>query len=223
MQQGILLIHTTLGEGMVALARENQIIEALKNPNQREHSSFVHEAIETLLKKNGVELTELKAIAVTTGPGSYTGIRIGLAAAKGIAYAIEKPLVGCSTLELIAQSFAEKLEKQDTLIVPLIHARAGEYYAGAYMQNGTQIAEDKLMDLSKEPLWSVKEHTLYVALQDDEYFNNMSGKQLQLLDTVSENAFLKIVEGKLKRGEKFTAEDLTPHYLKEAYTTVSRQ
>ena len=128
----ILLINTALQEASVGIAVDGKLIDQITNPSQKEHASFLHPAIESICKNNGIALNNFKAISVINGPGSYTGLRVGLSAAKGICYANQIPLICISTLEWIA--FGNK-EQAKGLIVPMIDARRMEVFTAVYSSN----------------------------------------------------------------------------------------
>ena len=125
----ILLINTALEQASVAIAENGIIVDQITNSTQKEHAGFLHPAIESLCQKNGIKLNNLQAVSVINGPGSYTGLRVGLAAAKGICYANELPLICINTLEWIA--FGNKEQAID-LIAPMIDARRMEVFTAVY-------------------------------------------------------------------------------------------
>ena len=94
----ILNIETATGVCSVALAKDGQLLGLKESNTKNSHVSVLTLFIDEIIKTSGISLSELDAIAVSKGPGSYTGLRIGVAAAKGLCYALEKPLIGVSTL-----------------------------------------------------------------------------------------------------------------------------
>ena len=120
-----LIIDTALEEAIVALGKDGKIIGELTNKETHSHASFIQVAIDTVLERQQIAMKELDAIVVTLGPGSYTGLRVGLATAKGIAYALQKPLIGLSTLGALGAA-AVKLSPttidQSTQIFAMIDA-----------------------------------------------------------------------------------------------------
>lgn len=103
----------------------------LTNEHQKDHASWLHEAINILLKNNNFSPSNLDAVAVSIGPGSYTGLRVGLATAKGLCYALNIPLITINTLKMMA--FSVKSEMPDAqLICPMIDARRMEVFWAAY-------------------------------------------------------------------------------------------
>lgn len=129
----ILNIDSSTEVASVSMAKDGIIISALSNNIQKDHAVFIHTAIEKLTIQSGISLVSMDAIAVTIGPGSYTGLRVGLAAAKGLSYALKKPLITISTLEAMAkqaimnEDFPEKYN-----YCPMIDARRMEVFTALY-------------------------------------------------------------------------------------------
>lgn len=142
----LLNIDTALETGSVCLAESGKVIESNMNHHQHDHATWLHPAIHELLQNNNLEAGQLDAIAVTIGPGSYTGLRIGLSAAKGLCYALSKPLITVSTLEVMA-SLA--VDEADQLICTVIDARRMEIFTALY---------NKDLQLIREPGALVLQH-----------------------------------------------------------------
>ncbi|HMP86334.1 MAG TPA: tRNA (adenosine(37)-N6)-threonylcarbamoyltransferase complex dimerization subunit type 1 TsaB [Lacibacter sp.] len=111
---------------------------------QKEQAAFVQPAIRELLQARGVKPSDLDAVAVTLGPGSYTGLRVGLASAKGLCYALQLPLRGIGTLEVMAAAARCRLQQQypsvnEALLVPMIDARRMEVFTAVYTTDGTEL------------------------------------------------------------------------------------
>jgi tRNA threonylcarbamoyladenosine biosynthesis protein TsaB len=139
----ILNIDTALDSASVCLAQDGTSLDLRVNADQKEHAAWLHPAIDDLLEKNGFSTANLSAVAVSIGPGSYTGLRVGLASAKGLCYALNIPLIAISTLKMMA--FAVKEEAID-LICPLIDARRMEVFTAVYDKGlGEKIAPHALI------------------------------------------------------------------------------
>ena len=131
----ILNIDSSIETASVSIAKDGVIIDAIKNPIQKEHAGFLQPAIKELLAKSSLGLKQMDAIAVTIGPGSYTGLRVGLASAKGLCYALNKPLITIGTLNALALAAIHEIREniQDyTLICPMIDARRMEVYTAVF-------------------------------------------------------------------------------------------
>jgi tRNA threonylcarbamoyladenosine biosynthesis protein TsaB len=142
----ILNIDTALQQGSVCIAENGKVIYGSITNNQSDHAGWLHPAIDDLLKENNITIKELAAIAVTIGPGSYTGLRIGLAAAKGLCYALKIPLIGVSTLEVIASAVAAEAKE---LICPCIDARRMDIYTAVYNKNLEAVMAPQSMTLEE--------------------------------------------------------------------------
>jgi len=89
----ILNIDTSSETAFVCLSENGVVKYTLKNENQKDHAGFLHIAIKQLMEASSFSLNNLDAIAVANGPGSYTGLRVGMATAKGLCYALNKPFI----------------------------------------------------------------------------------------------------------------------------------
>ena len=124
----ILAIDSATPVAGVALLRdESLIVETFANIGLT-HSETLMPMVDRVLKDAGLPVGQLHAIAVTIGPGSFTGLRIGLAAAKGLALAADKPLIGISTLEALAHN----LSYSSLLVGTILDARKGEVYGACF-------------------------------------------------------------------------------------------
>ena len=133
----ILNIDTASEKAHVSFANEGLIVHALYSESQKEHASFLQSAILQLTKITGKKLSDLDAIAVTAGPGSYTGLRVGMASAKGLCYALNKPLIMMSTLEILTVSALQLFPTtvQSVLLCPMIDARRMEVFTAIYQHD----------------------------------------------------------------------------------------
>ena len=125
----ILNIDTALDTASVCLAQDEEILALAINENQKKQAGWLHLIIDEILKKNDLRPNQLDAVAVSIGPGSYTGLRVGLATAKGLCYALNIPLIAISTLKMIA--FAAK-DEATSMICPMIDARRMEVFTAVY-------------------------------------------------------------------------------------------
>jgi tRNA threonylcarbamoyladenosine biosynthesis protein TsaB len=128
----ILNIDSSMQEGSVSLARDGSMLQHLTNPDQKDHAAFVHIAVKELLRRQDVAPAELDAIAITSGPGSYTGLRVGFAAAKGLSFALHKPLISISTTEVMAKAIWLAGYREADYYCPMIDARRDEVFTATY-------------------------------------------------------------------------------------------
>lgn len=140
----LLNIDTATEEAAVFLAEDGHLLGAEFNSRQMDHASWVHSAIEKVLSQNCKTVTDLSAIAVTEGPGSYTGLRVGMATAKGLCFALNIPLVTLNTLEVMTASVLSQDSPNDKdaaamYYCPMIDARRMEVFTALYNESLEEI------------------------------------------------------------------------------------
>jgi tRNA threonylcarbamoyladenosine biosynthesis protein TsaB len=135
----ILQIETATTVCSVALANRGQVI-AFKEIDQRNiHAEVITIFIDEILNGAGVKYNELDAVAVSSGPGSYTGLRIGVSTAKGLCYALDKPLIAVETLEAMAGGMIANGVDKHVLLCPMIDARRMEVYTALFDAVGNRV------------------------------------------------------------------------------------
>ena len=153
MENIILLIETATDSCSVALSKGTDII-AEKYINQpKAHASTLAVYIDDILKENSLTIHDCAAVAVSKGPGSYTGLRVGVSCAKGLCYGAGKPLISVCTLATIAQLAIDEgmcSSNEPYTIVPMIDARRMEVYTANFNSKGEQLTpvEAKILDES---------------------------------------------------------------------------
>ncbi len=135
----ILVIESAVSGFSVAVHQRGLLLASIQLNNERVASSHLTSAIDQVLAFSQVTFADLDAIAVSAGPGSYTGLRVGVATAKGLCFARELPLIAVNTLEIMAHgvNFPNLTEKQ--LLCPMIDARRMEVYCSFYTHDKKQI------------------------------------------------------------------------------------
>ena len=130
----ILNIDTASENAHVSFAKDGLLLHALSSESQKEHASFLQTAIQQLTTLTAINLKDVDAVAVTAGPGSYTGLRVGMASAKGLCYALKKPLITIGTLEVLTVSALQLFPpgKENLLYCPIIDARRLEVFTAIY-------------------------------------------------------------------------------------------
>ncbi|MGZ3881925.1 MAG: tRNA (adenosine(37)-N6)-threonylcarbamoyltransferase complex dimerization subunit type 1 TsaB [Flavisolibacter sp.] len=123
-------IDTAIETASVCLAKDDMSIGLKVNPSQKDSAAWLHVAIKELLYQTGFSMQALDAIAVTEGPGSYTGLRVGMATAKGLCYVLGKPLIVVNTLLTMANTAASGYDAD--LFCPMIDARRMEVFTAVY-------------------------------------------------------------------------------------------
>lgn len=134
----ILLLETATSNCSVALASDGKIVASRSINSGYSHSEKINVFIQEVIGHAGKKLKDLNAIAVSSGPGSYTGLRIGVSTAKGLCYALDIPLIAVNTLDAMAQGM---IAENDKLLIPMIDARRMEVYSAVYDENKKRISE----------------------------------------------------------------------------------
>ena len=169
--QLILHIETSTEVCSVALSQGNHCMGIKENNEGRSHAAMLTLFAEELLKNNNIFAKDLDAVAVSSGPGSYTGLRIGLSTAKGLCYGGNIPLISVSTLQAMSFGFACQNEiPASALLCPMIDARRMEVYTALYDVEGNQ-----LKDISAEIITT---QSFYSWLDQNQiyFFGNGSAK-----------------------------------------------
>lgn len=229
----LLHIDTAGPEAIIGISQDLQVIASKQNNLSNTHGEFVQAGVETLCKEAGISLKAMDAIAVTMGPGSYTGLRVGLASAKGLAFALDKPLIGLSTLSLLAKAAVGHLiETRNALLddkqlqlFSMIDARRMEIFGAIYNSTLDYLAPEKAIILDEPLLLSLLDNGPLVCIGSGvtktktltQYpdFHNKLPLFLDASYSIHEMAALALV--KLKSND---FEDLAysgPAYLKDYY------
>lgn len=145
----ILNIDTATEIAIISLSEKDSIIDYVTNTNQKDHGSFLQPAIKILLQKTDLSMKNINAVAVTSGPGSYTGLRVGMASAKGLCYALNIPMITINTLEVMTVSSIKKIEDRSALYCPMIDARRMEVFTAIYDYQLTEIIKPCSMILNE--------------------------------------------------------------------------
>ena len=135
----ILHIETATSTCSVALSQQGELIHAVNEVESNMHTKRLNLMIEELLGAQQLNIDELDAISVSIGPGSYTGLRVGLGAAKGLSFGLNIPIIGVSTLQALAYPFTNTNSKS---IIASIDARRNEVYMAIFNSNLELIKED---------------------------------------------------------------------------------
>ena len=160
----ILNIETSTEVCSVALTSEGQVLDHRENYEGQTHATMLSQYVKEMLDYARSREIKLDAIAVSIGPGSYTGLRIGLSEAKGLAFGLNVPLIGVNTLQLMAVStmFNHFIDEENVLYVPMIDARRMEVYTAAYAPSLEAVLEPQAMILDEHSFDALldKGHTL---------------------------------------------------------------
>jgi tRNA threonylcarbamoyladenosine biosynthesis protein TsaB len=224
----ILSLETSSPICSVALHQDDTLLGQSELRLEKSHSSHLSVLIEQLLENTGHMLHHLGAVALSDGPGSYTGLRIGAAAAKGLCYALNIPLLAVSTLKALAhQAVARTSRPESFLYCPMLDARRMEVYTAIYTHEGEEVLAPTPLVLEATTL--VEQMTHHHLL----FFGNGAAKFQPLVAEQPNANFLTNIEpsaitvGELAQQAYLRQEfrDVAyyePFYLKEVYTTTPK-
>ena len=216
----ILNIETATSVCSVALAKDG-IVQSLKEVNNGfTHSENITSFISEVCKEARVKLEELDAIAVSKGPGSYTGLRIGASTAKGLCYALQKPLIAIDTLKSLSASLLSTgTVEPNTFFVPMIDARRMEVYYAVYDHKLNEILPSAAMVVTSESFRDLTKNNELVLLGDGSLKCKSlfkESKHIRFSDiALSASGMTRLSEEKFLRNEFEDVSLFEPFYLKE--------
>ena len=214
----LLNIDVSVETASICLSKDNKVFAISENEKQKDHAAWLHVAIKEIFDKNNLEIRLVDAVVVTEGPGSYTGLRIGMATAKGICYALDKPLITLNTLLVMANA-AKESEAQ--LLCPMIDARRMEVFTAIYAKGLQLVKKPAAITLNENSFdEELTNNNICFFGNGNEKFRKMKSHPNAFFSQINFNAndMVSLAE------EKFTSKafaDLAyaePLYLKEFYT-----
>ena len=220
----VLAIETATPICSVAIGSSQGLVSSISSKEDQSHSKLLTNQIQTILSQAQIGKHELTAIAVSLGPGSYTGLRIGLSAAKGLCYALDIPLIGISTLKSMALNAKQHIaDASNAKFIPMIDARRSEVFTAVYDQDLNElqkphphILNDQSFDLYQNDLESVYIFgTGAKKAQQFEFSKNMT-----LIDTL-DNSASSLIPLAFEITQPASLDSLAymePFYLKGHYT-----
>jgi tRNA threonylcarbamoyladenosine biosynthesis protein TsaB len=227
----LLHIDTAVENASICISKDGSLLAIAENKNQKDHAAWIQLAIQLLMQKAGHTLNELNAIAVSNGPGSYTGLRVGLATAKGLCYALNIPLITLSTLEVMVVAAKEnttnyQIQTTDLLFRPLIDARRMEVFTGLYDKNLNTIQAPNARIIDENSFKDELDKSKIL------FFGNGSTKCKTVIqhpnaifETVEHNAsnMIALSEAKMKANDFADLAYAEPFYIKDFHTIPSKK
>jgi tRNA threonylcarbamoyladenosine biosynthesis protein TsaB len=178
------------------------------------HAEKLHLFIEDVIQEAGISWSQLSAIAVSQGPGSYTGLRIGVSAAKGLSYALQIPLISVDTLA----SLAHQVTQNDGLIVPMIDARRMEVYSAIFDSNKQKIRAIQAEIITEESFASISEIVYFVGDSNEKVKTVLTKSNFVFLDAIQYPSAKEMSAISYQKFEEKNFEDVAyfePFYLKD--------
>jgi tRNA threonylcarbamoyladenosine biosynthesis protein TsaB len=217
----ILNIETATRNCSVALSQNGNIITCKEIADAGySHAEKLHVFIDEILKENKITFKDLSAIAISQGPGSYTGLRIGVSSAKGLCYSLDIPLIAIDTLETLAQ----KLIVENGVIIPMIDARRMECYTAIFDTNFAKIREVKAEIIDENSFEEITETIHLIGDGATKCKTILTDAKFVYHDKIefpSAKEMCKLAFDKYKKNDTVSVAYFEPFYLKDFMMTVS--
>ena len=217
----ILAVDTATKSCSVAIIEAGSLSAELTTLKNQTHSKHLMELIHNGLGMSGFSAADLDGLAVTIGPGSFTGLRIGVSTIKGLAHALDKPVVGISSLDALAWQCADR----SYLICPLLDARKGEVYSATYRFENDTLTQKSLENATapEAAVEGLKEPCVFIGSGAQLYRRNITNVLGNLANFAPEDqniirassvGFLSME--KFKTHDTSEAAGLVPHYIRKS-------
>ena len=228
----ILCIETGTDICSVGIARDGELVSLRESAEGRDHAKHVGVFVDELLSQTGIAPDELDAVAVGMGPGSYTGLRIGVSFAKGLCYGLQIPLVAIGSLDALAEVAIEDNEAgildveawDEALLCPMVDARRMEVYTRLYNAKGEPQSDVKAEIINEESFASVR------ATKQLVIFGNGATKCREVLSDAtyidvapSARGLARLAEQRLQAGQTEDIAYFEPFYLKDFVVIPSKK
>lgn len=214
-----LFIDTAAQTAAIAIANEENILAEELLSNQKEQAAAINIMIENVLKKADKPLNDINCFCLCAGPGSYTGLRVGMSIAKGMAFALQKPLICFNRLQLIALSYKNIVSTTADVAV-ILQARKGEYFRALYTPDG----------MEKEPAGHIFEEELQQKISSEQIIITdfpelpVTNKKIILPAAFSPDlkAWSALAQQLFREKQFADLAYVEPFYLKAAFTTTPK-
>ena len=186
------------------------------------HAEKLHVFIEECIKESNISFKDLSAIAVSQGPGSYTGLRIGVSAAKGLCFALDLPLIAVDTLQVLAS----KLSITEGVIIPMIDARRMEVYSAIFNSKSEKIREVQAEILTENSFEEISETIHFVGDCAEKAKTVLTKSNFIFHEEIIYPSANEMSELSYKKFQENKLEDVAyfePYYLKDFMVTVSKK
>lgn len=228
----ILCIETGTDICSVGIARDGELVSLRESAEGRDHAKHVGVFVDELLRETGIAPDELDAVAVGMGPGSYTGLRIGVSFAKGLCYGLQIPLVAIGSLDALAEVAIEDNEAgildveawDEALLCPMVDARRMEVYTRLYNAKGEPQSDVKAEIIDANSFADVRKERQFII------FGNGAAKCREVLSDAtyinvapSARGLARLAEQRLQAGQTEDIAYFEPFYLKDFVVIPSKK
>lgn len=201
------------------------MLAAAQNIHTRESAAWLQPAIKNLMQDAGKELQQLKAISVSAGPGSYTGLRVGMASAKGLCYALNIPLITINTLQAMAsQALTQINDGTNALLCPMIDARRMEVFTGIYDRELKEVMQPTniIVEQNSFDEWLAAAPVYFFGNGSNKVKHLLINGNAQFIDVhVSAESLVQLAFQEFEKNNFAQLAYAEPMYVKAFYSTQS--
>lgn len=228
----ILCLETSTALCSVALCDSNGVMALRESNENKSHASLLTLYIQDIFSQEGIEAHDLEAVAISKGPGSYTGLRIGVSTAKGLAYAASVPLIGIETTLSMFYGLTDNIKEKycvdnTSLLVPMLDARRMEVYYSIYGSDGRKVKEISAEVISEHTFSEIPGEVRILLFGDGaaKCRSVLKRTNIAVADEfrISAASMYKPAYNQLKAGKSEDVAYFEPFYLKEFITTTPKK
>jgi tRNA threonylcarbamoyladenosine biosynthesis protein TsaB len=217
----ILQIETSTTNCSVAISKSGETIALKEISNGYSHAENLHAFIKEILVENKLEYSNLDAIAVSKGPGSYTGLRIGVSTAKGLCFSLDIPLIAIETLEVLTH----QVNVDEGFIVPMIDARRMEAYTKVFGANFNEVRaiEAQILDNESFSVFLEQGKVVFVGNKTEKTQEVIQHENATFIDSLpSAKEMSSLAYAKHKKNDIEDVAYFEPYYLKDFLVTPAK-
>ena len=224
----ILHIETSTAVCSAALSRGAALLSLKEDTEGRSHARLLSVFIDEILHEQHITAKQLDAVSVVEGPGSYTGLRVGVSTAKGICYGIQKPLIAVNSLQSLAELAIHKalLPDSNSLIAPMIDARRMEVYTALFDSSGSMVRHTEAIIINEQSFEEEleKHHIVFVG-DGAEKCRSLLNHRNALFTTLNASAtgMVKIALAAFNKQKFVDTAYFEPYYLKDFVATQAKK
>lgn len=223
----ILNIETSTDVCSVGIAVDGQMVSLMESQSLNSHTEKLTLLIQACAEQAQLALSDLDAIAVSDGPGSYTSLRIGASTAKAMAYALNKPLITIDSLHILAHGVSKNLIDGDAIIISMIDARRNEVYAAVYNHHYKELLSATPLILDENPfkIYLDNKNKLYICGNGAlKYYNQHKDLNTILQHETTSARYMEMITYDLFKNQQFSnVSYFIPDYIKSPNITKSNK
>ena len=222
----VLNIETSSPVCSVCISRDGEMLALKEDASGTNHASVLTFFIQILFQQLNVSVHDLDAIAVSAGPGSYTGLRIGVATAKGLCYSMDKPLVAIDSLQALAIGLEKNYLKKIFFYCPTLDARRNEIYYGLFGKDAKEIISSRNIILSGSIPFDISNKAVIIGGSGAMKCESFWKDEALIFDKAiipSARNMIHLSEKKIHNHQFENIMSFEPNYIKPVYTTPKKQ